>query len=137
MMIIFIRGKGSKQVKCYCYKSSASPPETSGSGSDGSGSDGSGPVAPSGSGSEPGGNIIAPNCPQRPASRTTPASEIQPSSKSEFDIFDEFVTYSNFKYEATCCRLDGSSVTVSCGQGVRLLIIIIHPKPQKYPKSQR
>ena len=137
MMIIFNRGKGSKQVKCFCYKNSAPPPETSGSGSDGSGSDGSGPVAPSGSGSESGGNIIAPNCPQRPTSRTTPASEIQPSSKSEFDIFDEFVTYSNFNYEATCCRLDGSSVTVSCGQGVRLLIIIIHPKPQKYPESQR
>ena len=41
-----------------------------------------------------------------------------PSSKSVFDIYDQIFTYSNTKFDVTCCQLNGSSVTVSCGQGV-------------------
>ena len=47
----------------------------------------------------------------------------KPSSKSEFDIYDEWFTYSDSKYDITCCQLNGTSVIVSCGQGVRHMYI--------------
>ena len=100
----FLRGK----VKCFCYRDTTPPEPPAGvpSGSGGSGSGGSG-------------QLPSVNCGKKPTSRATQASKIQPSSRSEFDIFDEYVTYSDTKFDITCCRLDGSSVTVSCGQGVR------------------
>ena len=105
----FLRGK----VKCFCYRDTSPPAPPAGSGeSVGSGSGGSG----SGEGS---GQLPPVNCGKKPTSRATQASKIQPSSRSEFDIFDEYVTYSDTKFDITCCRLDGSSMTVSCGQGVR------------------
>ena len=105
----FLRGK----VKCFCYRDTSPPAPPAGSGeSVGSGSGGSG----SGEGS---GQLPSVNCGKKPTSRATQASKIQPSSRSEFDIFDEYVTYSDTKFDITCCRLDGSSMTVSCGQGVR------------------
>ena len=101
------------KVKCFCYRVTSPPAPPAGSGeSVGSGSGGSG----SGEGS---GQLPPVNCGKKPTSRTTPATNIQPSSRSEFDIFDEYVTYSDNKFDITCCRLDGSSVAVSCGQGVR------------------
>ena len=111
----FLRGK----VKCFCYRDTTPPAPPAGvpSGSGGS-SGGSGESVGSGSG-EGSGQLPSVNCGKKPTSRATQASKIQPSSRSEFDIFDEYVTYSDTKFDITCCRLDGSSMTVSCGQGVR------------------